>query len=894
MTRLQQRLLRWAERRLDLPELSDSIRELAADVAAREGERAARRWIWGEVGQALLRSAAAPFTNRGFAAPERREVWTMGGMLRDLRFTVRTLLRSPGFTAVAVVSLALGIGANTAIFTLVNAVLLRPLPVAQPERLFNIYTQDASNAGDGLIPVSVPNYEDLASSLRSFDEVVGIAGAGFGVQIGDADPVGSPAELVTGNYFTTLGVEAALGRLIQPADDFVEGEGAVAVLSHATWMRLFGGDPGIIGSTVRLNQQPFTVIGVTPENFKGHQTLTAPERIWVPFGMLRQVMPPNVLFFFEVRRALPLNLVARLAAGASPESAEAELAAVSRRLEEAYPDDNRNRRFVMVPTVEAAVGINERGALTQSSSLMMGTVGLVLLIACANLANLLLARSEGRSRELALRASLGASRSQLVQQVVTESVLLSLVGGALGLAMAGWGSRLLLNLASDLVPAEAVELGFDGRILLFTGALAIGTGLLFGLVPALRVARQDLNSILKEGGRQRASLVRSPVRSSLVVAEVALAFVGLVGAGLFLRSMHEAANTDFGFEIDGLGIAGYPLNGLSPAEGVQFMGAARDLALSVPGVEEAGFSTATPLSPTQVRTLVPEGVTNDAEGSSFVTVVPIMPGYLDAMGLEVSGGRPLGPDDLVEGAPAVAVVSTALADRYWPGENPIGKRFNYFADEVTREVVGVTTNISFGDLGAPPTPVAYMPFSQWPQGFAVLHLRMRGDGPSILASVREEILGIDANRQPQNVMMAEGLLSQVLRARRMGAGMVGVFGLVALILAVIGIHAVMSYVSAQRRHEIGIRMALGADPSNVLWMVVNDGMRLVVIGLVAGFGIALLGGRAIGGLLYDVRPSDPLTLLGAPALLALVAFLACFAPALRSTRTDPMEALSPD
>jgi hypothetical protein len=301
-----------------------------------------------------------------------------------------------------------------------------------------------------------------------------------------------------------------------------------------------------------------------------------------------------------------------------------------------------------------------------------------------------------------------------------------------------------------------------------------------------------------------------------------------------------------------------------------------------------------PLSQTQVRTLIPEGLADAEGGSSFVSTVPVLPGYFDVMGLAVERGRGVVPDDLVEGARPVAVVNRALADRYWPGEDPVGQRFNYFADEVEREVIGVTDDVTLGDLGAPPPPVAYMPFSQWPQGFAVLHLRIRGDGPSTLAAVRQAILEVDGERPAQNLTMAEGLLSQVLRARRMGAGMVGVFGVVALLLAVVGIHAVMSYVSAQRRHEIGIRMALGADASSVLWMVVGEGMRLVAVGLLVGLAVSLLGGRVVAGLLFETAPTDPLTLVTVPAILATIAFLACFLPALRSTRTDPIEALSRD
>ncbi len=812
-------------------------------------------------------------------------------LLRDLRYAVRGLRRSPGFALVAIASLALGIGANTAIFTLVDAVLLTSLPVAEPDRLYNIYTVDGSNSEAGLIPVSVPNFRDLQSSLGSFESIVAIAGTGFSVDLGDDAPVGSPGELVSGDYFTTLGVTAQLGRLIQPSDDRIEGEGAVAVLSHATWMRIFGGDPGVIGRTIRLNQQPFTIVGVTPEGFKGHQTLTTGERIWVPFGMLRQVVPESILFFFTVRRALPLNVVGRLADGTSPEVARAELAAVSARLEQDYPDDNRDRGFRMVRTTEASVGANQSGALTRSSAMMMGIVALVLLIACANLANLLLARSTARSQELALRTSLGASRRLLVQQVVVESLTLSVLGGAIGLALASWGSRFLLGLASGMIPPEAVDLSMSGRVLGFTALLSIGTGVLFGLFPAIRVARQDPAVILKEGARGGQGLIRSPLRNALVISEVALALIGLVGAGLLLRSMQAAANTDFGFEIEGLGVAALSLSGMSVPDATRYLESATERALSVRGVESAGFASSPPLSPTQVRTLVPQGDQGEDGGSSFVTVVATMPGYLEAMGLPILEGRPLGPDDLVEGALPVVIANQALVDRYWPGEDPIGKRFTYFADPVVREVVGVTANVSLGDLNAADPPLAYMPFPQWPAGAAILHIRTGSDDPAILGAVQDALMDLDADRQPQSMQMAEEQLTQILRARRIGAGLVGTFGLVALGLAITGIYAVMSQLSEQRRHEIGIRMALGAESSSVLWLVVGQGMMMVGLGVLAGVAAALVAGRAIQGLLYGIAPHDPVTLVGVSVALSMVAFVACLIPALRATRVDPVEAL---
>ncbi len=815
----------------------------------------------------------------------------MGWVYRDTGYALRRLIRSPGFTLVAVASLALGIGANTAIFTLVDAVLLRSLPVAEPDGLFNIYTRDASNSGEGLIPVSVPNFEDLRAQARSFEEIVGIADMGFGVDWGDSDPVGMAGQLVTGSYFQALGVEAEIGRLIAPGDDAIEGDGAVAVLSHATWMNYFGGDPRVVGTSVRINAQPFTVIGVTPRGFRGHQTLTTSERVWVPFGMLRQVASPGVLFFFEVRRALPLNVVGRIAEGVDPSTARAELAQIAAALEDAYPEDNRNRTLEMVPTARAAVGVNQVEALSRSGALMMGVVALVLLIACANLANLMLARTASRSHELALRTALGAPRGALVRQVLTEGLLLSIAGGVIGLALAGWGSRFTLELGSGLLPSQAVDVSLSGRVLLFTAVTSIGTGLLFGVLPAVHASRQDPAALMKDTGREGQVQSRSPLRSALVVSEVLLAFVGLMGAGLLIRSMQEASRTDFGLDLENLGVAAVPLGGLSVPERVQFMESVRDRLTQLPGVAEVGFSSSFPLSPTQVRTLVPEEAAPDDGGSSFVTTVSMMPGYLEAMKLRIVAGRGIGIDDLQEESRPVAVINEALAQRYWPGESAVGKRFNYFADTVVREVVGVTTDVSLGDLAAPRPPVAYMPHTQWSSGTGILHVRLDSHRPAPMDEVRGALLEVDEDREPQNMQMTESLLSQVLRVRRIGAGMVGTFGVVALLLAVIGIYAVMSQISAQRRHEIGIRLALGAEVQTIVRMVVVQGMAMVAAGMGAGVVAAIAAGRAVEGLLFNVAAHDPVTLAVVPVVLGAVALIACLIPALRATRVSPMEAL---
>ncbi|WP_405274666.1 ABC transporter permease [Gaopeijia maritima] len=818
----------------------------------------------------------------------------MDGIWTDVRWAARSLLRSPGFALVAVSSLALGIGANTAIFTLVNAVLLRPLPVSEPDRLFDVYTVDGSNADRNLIPVSIPNFLDLDQGLESFAGVAAEFSGGFSLEPDDGgEAAGVPGSVVTGDYFELLGVDAAAGRLLRSSDEGPRGTGAVAVLSHALWTNRFGADPAVVGRTVRLNGIAFEVVGVAPAGFRGRRTLAAPERVWVPFSMLYDMTPPGLHTFFEARRALPIEIFGRLADGVSPATARAELDVWARRLEAEYPDANRDRSLALVSMAQAAVGVNQRDTLTRSGAAGMVVVGLILLIACANLANLLLSRAAGRSRELALRAALGADRWALVRRSLSESLLLAVVGGAIGLAIAGWGSRLMLSLGSELLPAGAVEPALEGRVLAFTAVLAIGTGLLFGLVPAVRAARTDIVGLLKEGGRQGAGLARSPLRSGLVVAEVALAMVGLTGAGLLVRSMQAAATTPLGYAVEGLAVVGVPVGGASPAESIESMRRARSEVLAVQGVEAAGFGGVVPLTEVQVRTFLPEGAPPD-RASSFVSVVAAMPDYLPTLGVAPESGRGVIADDLLEGAPAVAVVNRALADRYWPGENPLGRRFTFYGDPVVREVVGVVPTVTITQTGEEPRPAAYMPWSQWPQGFGVLHLRTSGGGAAVLGAVAERLRALHPEATLQPPRTVDDLRYDTLRARRVGAGLVGAFALVALVLAVMGIHAVLATVSRQRTHEIGVRMALGARRGAVLRMVVGQGMALVGVGVGVGLLASVVAGRLVQSLLFDTSPSDPVTLLVVPVVLSAVALLACLGPAWRSTRTSPVRALSPE
>ena len=810
--------------------------------------------------------------------------------MHDVRFALRQFLRHPGHTAIALVSLALGIGANTTVFSVVNTVFLNPLPIEDAGSVVTLYTHDANNPNTSYLPVGVPNYEDLVARATSFSDMAAVGGAGLTVIVGDRDPEQLTGLMVTGTYFDLLGVRPALGRAISPADD-VKGSGsAVAVLSYAAWGRLFGEDPDAIGRTVRLNGQPFEVVGVAPPGFRGTSTLGSPELIFVPFETWPRLLPASFHIFYQARRAVAISPVARLRDGVSVEQAAAEMRLLAQQLQDDYPDDNRDRTLRTVPVTEAAVGMNQRGGMVQAAMVLLSVVGMVLLIACANLANLQLARSEERRRELSLRAALGGSRRRLVGQMMTESLILAVAGGLLGLLVARVGGQLLWSYRPAFLGSMSAAPALDGRVLAFTALVALGTAGLFGLLPALRASRPDLHETLKVGGRSGgAGRGGNRLRQGLVVAEIGLALVGLAGAGLFVRSLNEVRGVDPGFEMDGLAVVSVALGAeYGPELAEQYRREVLEGILAVPGVTSAAASATVPLGGPLPRTLIPEGATDDRH--TMAGTVPVTPEYFESLGITRLRGRALSDLDRAE-SELVAVVNEAAADRFWPGEDPLGRRFSFYGDTASRTVVGVVENVALSQLGGPPETAVYLPLAQWHQPFTAFHVRTSGELGTVVPAVREAVQSVDRTLAILNVSTSQDLLGQSLWARRMGAALLSVFGAIALILAMLGIYGVMAYITSRRTQEMGLRMALGAGRGEVLRLVLGHGATLAGVGVGVGLSVSLAASRLLEGMLFGVAPTDALTFGTVSAVLFGVALLACLVPALRATRVSPMRAM---
>jgi len=825
----------------------------------------------------------------------------MDTLWQDFRYGLRLLVKSPGFATVAVLSLALGIGANTTIFTLINTLFLKPLPVEEPSRVMAIFGTDANEIGNAVgqfLPVSQPNLTDYRQNNTVFS---GLTIMTFGAVSlsGTEEPANLGAQLVSGNYFDVLGVKAAFGRTFLPEEDTTLGTHPVVVLSYGSWKRRFGGDPTLVGRTITLNRLPFTVIGVMPEGFRGTFILGGPD-VWIPLAMRNQVLPPQLLQWYDTRRALICLAFARLKPGVSMEQAQAEMTAIAARLEKAYPQDNEKRSVRLVPLSQAAIGPNQQGAFVTAGAVLMGAVGLVLLIACSNVANLLLSRAAVREREIGIRLALGATRARLLRQLLTESLVLAVLAGVLGLLVAYWARDLLWSLRPPFLAQNGVQLDltFDARVLLFTLGLSVVTGLVFGLVPALQASRTDLVNTLKERTAQSRGLYRLfGVRNILVMAQVALSMLALIGSGLFLRSLWKAQQIDPGFNTQNLMIVNFDLGtqGYDQPRGLEFYRRLSERLNALPMVQAAGVSSSAPFAGGFQRTVFPQGVDNtDRRNGALTPFNSVDTGYLEAMGIPILRGRNFTAADR-EGAPLVAIVNEAMVRRFWPNEEALGRRFTVFGESWVFEVAGIARNSKYLTLGEAPQPIVYVPIEQIYVPAVTLHVRTKGDPAAVIGTIRAEVQAQDRNLPLTGVNTMQETLAQVLWAPKMGAGMLGLFGLLALFLASLGIYGVMSYSVTQRRHEIGIRMALGAQASDVMGLVLRQGLIIVGAGLIAGLGLgAALTGLArnqMSQILFGVDSMDPVTFGGTAVILASVALIASYLPARRATRVDPMVAL---
>jgi len=817
----------------------------------------------------------------------------METLIQDVRYGTRMLLKSPGLTLIAALSLALGIGANTTIYTLINAVLLQPLPFGDPERVAAVYTTDEKNKGgfNDFNQTSRPNYEDYRDRNQVFSGMAAHLGVPLNLS-GSGKPEQIFGEMVTGNYFDLLGVKAAIGRTFLLEEYRADGAGPVAVLSDGAYRRRFGGDPHVIGRTLTLNGQPFTVVGVTPPGFRGMNAIGGPE-MWVPMSMHQPILTGFLAENYDERRALIFDIVARLKPGVSSDQARADLRRIGSLLEKEYPVPNGSRSATLVPAAQATINPNIRRVFVMAGGLLMTVVALVLLIACANVANLLLARAGARRKEIAVRLSLGASRARLVRQLLTESLLLALLGGSAGLLLAFWSKDLILASRPQLFLPANLEVALDGRVLLFTLMISVATGLLFGLAPALQATRTDLSIELKDRTSQPAHRRRPTLRGALVVAQVALSLVALIGAGLFLRSLSNTQQIDPGFETRNLIVVTFDLGaqGYDRPRADDFYRRALERSAAIHGVRSATLATNLPIGGGGFsRTVFPEGH-EPAAGSTgtFVLVNTVVPGYLDAMGVRLLAGRDLSEADH-DGAPLVVVFNETAAKRFWP-DGAVGKRFKFFGDETLREVVGVVETTKVFTLGEDPQPIAYLPVQQAFQTAMTLHVLTDSDPKPLLETVRREIQSLDPNLPLTVVQTVGDLLDQSLWGPRMAATLLAIFGLLALLLASLGIYGVMSYSVSQRTHEFGVRMALGARGRDVLSLVLRQGVLLVAGGVLLGLVVAALVTRLVAALLVGVGATDPATFAAISLLLLAVTLFASFLPARRATRVDPVIAL---
>jgi len=810
----------------------------------------------------------------------------MGTLLQDVRYGIRMLAKNPGFTAVAVLSLALGIGGNATVFSWLEAVLLHPLALIQDSnRLVDV----ESIMPDGEYHTSsYPDYKDYRDQNHVFSGVIGFELVGTNLKLEkELQPQRNWGLIVTENYFDLLGVNAARGRVFHADEAHGPNSDPYIVLSDGLWRRRFGADPKVIGSSIQINQHPFTVIGIAPRGFGGTVVGIAAE-YFVPMLMQPQALPGESL---EERNPTFIHMMGRLKPGATLEQARAEMTTIARQLEKQYPDTNRNVGAYVCPVWQAHYGLQT--FLLPVLAFLMVVVVLVLLIACANVANLLLARATVREKEIAIRSALGADRARLIRQLLAESLLLAGLGGIAGILLTLWTSNFLTVFMPPAHLPVGLPLGVDGRILGFTLALSIVTGVIFGLAPALQISRPNVNASLKDGGRTASSSSgQHRLRNLLVVTETILAVVLLAGAGLLVRSLRSAVASSPGFRADHVLVTAFDLrgNGYSNDNAAAFFEQLTDRLKTIPGVEGATLERYVPMWFTGRSYTEPdlEGYAPKPGEKNLIDYNVVGPNYFSLMQIPILSGREFTSQDSKD-SQRVCIVNQTMAERFWPGQNPIGRQVGTWEHKWT--IAGVVKDIKYHSLSEQPQPFLYVPFSQHTGGDANILVRTSGDPLKMLPQVREQVRAIDPGVAILESDTVSELLSVSLFAYRTAALLAAVLGALGLLLAAMGIYGVLSYSVSQRSHEIGIRMALGAEPRDVLGLVVGQGMRLTLAGVSLGLIVALATMHLLGSLLYGVTSTDPLTFASVMAVLSAVALVACYIPARRAMAVDPMVAL---
>ena len=797
--------------------------------------------------------------------------------MQDLRYGLRSLLKKPGFTATAVIALALGIGANTAIFSVINGVLLRSLAYANPDSIVMVWERSVARS-DHRNVVSPANFLDWQKQSTSFAHMAAIAEQRVNLTGGTGEPEEIKVQVVTQPFFAALGVQPLVGRSFIPEEDRV-GNDLVIVLSDELWRNRFGADPAIVGKQVTISGRQRTVIGVMPPGF---HFLDNQVKAWLPFAL-----DPAVNYREASGRYL--RVVARLKPGVSLQQAQAEMTGIARQLEQMHVKYNTGWGVNVVPMHEQVVG-----EIRPILIVLLAAVAFVLLIACANVANLLLSRAASRQRELALRAALGASRMRLVRQMLTESLLLAVMGGVVGVFLAYWGIRLLIAFGPDNIPRLS-EITIDPRVLAFTFGISLLTGVLFGLVPALQASRPDLNDALKEGSRGSTGGRSRTLRNVFVVAEVSLALVLLIGAGLMIRSFMRLQSVQTGFQPENVLTMRVQLpraKYAEPHQKVEFFKQAEQRIAALPGVQSVGAISYLPLTGPAARDgFKIVGQPDPAPGQEPPCEVRVItPTYFQAMGIPLLKGRLLDQRDGKE--PKVLLINETLAKRYFPNEDPIGKRIAVsWSDGEIDEIVGVVGDIREGALNKDPEPAVYWPHPREPYGGMALVVRASGDAARLGTAVQKEIRALDPEQPVADVRTMEQVIARSIARPRFNMLLLAIFAGVALLLASVGLYGVMNYSATQRIHEVGIRMALGATRTDIMRLIVGNGMLLTLIGIAIGVAASIGLTRVMQSFLFGIGATDAVTFIGVSALLIVVALLANYIPAHKATRVNPTIAL---
>jgi predicted permease len=841
----------------------------------------------GESPEQARTNALREFGNVGLVKEATREMWgwvSLDRLMQDVRYGWRLMRKHPGFSLFAIFTLALGIGANTAIFTVVNALLLRPLPYPDAERLVVVDTTVRRDRVE-VRSTSYPDFVDWRDQNSVLEGIAALSTPSFSL-LGGGEPDRVSGELVSWNYFSLLGVGAIRGRTFLPEDDATPDARRVAVIGAGLWQRRFGGTDDVVGQTIRLSDGNYTVVGIMPEGFRGISDLA---EIWLPMMMISSV---RVVGDLQIRNQRWLTTVARLKPGVSINRAQTDLDGIMTRLEQNYPGTNQNRGALVTSVHEW-----QFGRLKPTLWVLLGAVGFVLLITCANVANLLLQRAATRQKETAIRLALGSTTGRLLQQLLTESLLMSLAGGALGILFAVYAADFLVALSPATFPSY-VKLTLDARVLGFTLLISLMTGVIFGIAPALQASRPALNEALKDSGRGTSGgLGRSRLLGALVVSEIALALVLLVGSGLMIRSLQHLQSIDPGFDSTNLLMMRFSLPTLKyTREQVgPFEHQLRERLRSLPGVKSAAISSDLPLGGTssagpieiEGRTAVPP----DQEIRMFRHRVST--GFFSTLGIQFLKGRDFTPDDHAK-APGVVIISDALAKRYWAGEDPINKRLKESGStNPWLTVIGVVSDVKYRGLPNNPNhdPDVYFPILQRPLNNLSLAVRTQSDPTSLVTAIRREFQNLDPDLPLYNVTTMEQQVAAQTTQTRFSTWLLSIFGTLALLLSAVGIYSVMAYAVEQRTHEIGIRLAMGANTRDVLILVMGQGARLALFGVGLGVSAALLLTQLIKRLLFGVAAADPLTYAGIAILLTTVVMLACWIPARRATKVDPLVAL---